>query len=1148
MAATIEILEETHPTLKDQAYFDLPRMEELALDPRAYDFDHPANKRPNYQFGTWDLHLTDDEGYYCRFVVQQITLEALVRRMEEAQHASPDELLLESAAALAGTILMASGVCGRGPDTHTSDVSLGNLLPRIAAYRDAFYEQLLVARGDQRLMAEAKHVRQPFGGVRQYLNAELSRQRARQLEQVHLARLYARMGYAEASAGEVAAVPTPSARIVSGIHCHLTEAHHQLDRDQTTAAADRLPAITDLLERGIQCGAIVDPWNMLGFDGNFSLFPALENTVHDHRVDELNEMMDEIFALYARTWCRAAAARDEQTEGKVADQFRRLANWWDQFAAEALSGIEGVAAGPLYDAAHSAAQALAAWHEAGTTAGDIAFWQPFVADFASPKAYILVLNALLDQRDFVASRGMLMHWLSRADEVALHQGEDLFYAAATRWLNEIFAPATGECGSRGTAATDPPEADARQPDGPRDWQAVQKFFDFLEANAGQYWQCPEFLLATTSASGPSPPPADEEDLLAEEDDEQAEPQEDQEEGLYAAAYDDMVYRDSTDDGVDSQLLGEGFADSDFELDEEARRLTDRLAFLVALARMWKRTALAALGSTTPLAGQPPRDRLAAWLDQLVQYRDQLVTLLADITGHPVPLPGDNEVLQMEYDRRRMIKDALLERVVIAYMVSTEAAQFLMAVGLEHEALQDEPELRQTSQLVRAALAGDLPAAREQYQAFVDHFQRQPLLYVPLGRGGDPQRTAASRARQRAVRLVLELLPRLGLLEETCQLLQRCAELERQRPAGPGAVTEFDQLFRIGYQGMVRCLVASTTAWQTSTPHNAQPDPDDELIEYLQHLTELMMIRWLDHSRSVRLSVLERLTNEKQWQKLAQFIKRYGQGLFHQLFFNLGNLRAILQMGVDQWLNELAQRGDELELPLLDVLHEKAARRAAVDHLQMIIEAIIENYTEYRDYNGTTTQSDRGEMLYTLLDMLRLRVTYDRYAWNLIPIEQAHEILVREGHETAAEFWRNEMARRTSEMADQLGQQMSQLEDEHGMKLTTIADRIAERFVRPLEVDRACALVRPSMTAAATAGGNAPVFAKFAQQVETLTRNPTGVGLDLPPWLEDIEDEVERTRAVRIHSNLVDEVGLLVPQRLLSRAELQAQLDAMEISA
>ena len=41
--------------------------------------------------------------------------------------------------------------------------------------------------------------RQPFGGARQHLNAYLARHRAMQLQQRHLALLFAEMGYADAS-------------------------------------------------------------------------------------------------------------------------------------------------------------------------------------------------------------------------------------------------------------------------------------------------------------------------------------------------------------------------------------------------------------------------------------------------------------------------------------------------------------------------------------------------------------------------------------------------------------------------------------------------------------------------------------------------------------------------------------------------------------------------------------------------------------------------------------------------------------------------------------------------------------------------------------------------------------------------------------
>jgi hypothetical protein len=78
VAAALEILRATDPSLLAQAGFDPEALEELALDPRAYDFDHPVNKRPNYHFGQWDPHRIDNRGRYRRFVLQQVTLDCLL--------------------------------------------------------------------------------------------------------------------------------------------------------------------------------------------------------------------------------------------------------------------------------------------------------------------------------------------------------------------------------------------------------------------------------------------------------------------------------------------------------------------------------------------------------------------------------------------------------------------------------------------------------------------------------------------------------------------------------------------------------------------------------------------------------------------------------------------------------------------------------------------------------------------------------------------------------------------------------------------------------------------------------------------------------------------------------------------------------------
>ena len=113
---------------------------------------------------------------------------------------------------LAGTILMGSRISGNRPEAHDSSVTLSSLVQQIAVYRDTFYQRLLVQMQGphaERLRAEAQAVRQPFGGVRQHFNQHLARRRAEQLQHVHLAELFARMGYTEAARARPASCRWP---------------------------------------------------------------------------------------------------------------------------------------------------------------------------------------------------------------------------------------------------------------------------------------------------------------------------------------------------------------------------------------------------------------------------------------------------------------------------------------------------------------------------------------------------------------------------------------------------------------------------------------------------------------------------------------------------------------------------------------------------------------------------------------------------------------------------------------------------------------------------------------------------------------------------------------------------------------------------
>ena len=59
------------------------------MDPRAYDFDHPVNRRPNYHFGGWDDRSVTEDGYYNRFVVRQVTMELLLSRLKVNEEIDP---------------------------------------------------------------------------------------------------------------------------------------------------------------------------------------------------------------------------------------------------------------------------------------------------------------------------------------------------------------------------------------------------------------------------------------------------------------------------------------------------------------------------------------------------------------------------------------------------------------------------------------------------------------------------------------------------------------------------------------------------------------------------------------------------------------------------------------------------------------------------------------------------------------------------------------------------------------------------------------------------------------------------------------------------------------------------------------------------
>jgi hypothetical protein len=230
--------------------------------------------------------------------------------------------------------------------------------------------------------------------------------------------------------------------------------------------------------------------------------------------------------------------------------------------------------------------------------------------------------------------------------------------------------------------------------------------------------------------------------------------------------------------------------------------------------------------------------------------------------------------------------------------------------------------------------------------------------------------------------------------------------------------------------------------------------------------------------------------------------------------------------------------------LIDDLDETIRRDQAVRWLQCILQTLIENYEEYKDYNTTTPQSDYGQNLYLLLDFLRLKAAYERHAWRLRPLVLAHEVLARRKRSDFAHSWAEAFTKLTHDLADQYLQRLAELERTHGVHLGTVADRLQERFVKPLALDRLCALIEPAM-AEARQSREGPSFARLQKELQALTATPTGVGLDVPQWLRRLELEVQRVRATQTSIALLAEGFLRVPKRVLTLEELRQQVEDWE---
>jgi len=668
---------------------------------------------------------------------------------------------------------------------------------------------------------------------------------------------------------------------------------------------------------------------------------------------------------------------------------------------------------------------------------------------------------------------------------------------------------------------------------------MRRLLDYLEANAESFWQVPRLELAGQAAP---PTPLDETDESLEDD--EGDEDDDQAGGLFSAAYEDVIYRDTADDGFEGEML-EGFTQAtDFELARESERISEHLAFLVTVMRLWQGAAVRSVGAGTPAADRD--EALLAYAAQASAWRERLADLLGAVHRYPIPPPRGTHESLLEFDQRRTIKETLMERILAACLETADAARLIPTVT------EREPPGKSGSdweilahRVLRALYRGQIEFARGVWPRLRQALAKQPLLYLPLTRGGNPQRIVQSRGLLQVLRRLLAALPRRGLIRETGELLETIQRMERNHPVGPAPVTEFDRLFEIAARGALQCAIASSPPPARSRGRQRGDAADQKLIELLERPIEVLLKCWLSHSRNVRVSVLDLVADDARWQELREFIERYGHDLFTQrLLTTYGKLRAILHQGADVYLRALEESEEEGKPRLLDDLDGPLPRADAVRWLEMCLEAVVENYSEYLDYNSTTTQSDRGEMLYVLLDFLRVEASYERVAWSLKPVLLAHEVLVQCRRGGAARRWREALAARTAEIADEHVRRFDQLAALYGVRLRTVADRIGQRFVQPLAVDRLSALVRPAVEE--LRAGREPVsFTALARELGQFTAEPGGVGFEVPAWLDALEREVQQVESSHPDDEEASLTAPPFPKTALTEEELVRQIDSWE---
>jgi len=181
-------------------------------------------------------------------------------------------------------------------------------------------------------------------------------------------------------------------------------------------------------------------------------------------------------------------------------------------------------------------------------------------------------------------------------------------------------------------------------------------------------------------------------------------------------------------------------------------------------------------------------------------------------------------------------------------------------------------------------------------------------------------------------------------------------------------------------------------------------------------------------------------------------------------------------------------------------------------LELIYGSVVDKFDRFLEYNTTTTQSDYGNKFYVLLDFLRVEAAYDRDAWERVPESIVHRALALAGKQNALGILEDILEGESREDADQHVDNLMQLEQEYGVHLPGVSDRINERFIKPLAVNRMLALIEPTMHPKIDDREAHAKFERLRREIDSYMEDTSGSAVDIAQWLQDVGREVNRLEA------------------------------------